>query len=114
MDTPSSSPSIPKRFHALVSSASQLPNISFLSTRSSGSTSQSKSNENENNFLLLIDPKIGSSLYMKLFNFHKKMPNEDFYFQRADDNFNIIPQQYDVNVLGAYGNIYIKKQKEVC
>ena len=44
----------------------------------------------------------------------KNSDNEDFYFQRADDNFNIIPQQYDVNVLGAYGNIYIKKQKEVC
>ena len=37
-----------------------------------------------------------------------------FYFQRADDNFNIIPQQYDVNVLGAYGNLHLKMQKEVC
>lgn len=128
MDTPSSSPSIPKRFHALVSSASQLPNISFLSTRSSGSTSQSKSVSSENDSLLLIDPRLGNNLYIKLFNFHKKMPNEDFYFQeylqQDDQNSfdvlycgkdNLTPKIFVINkkiILGqgAQGIVYLAQE----
>ena len=44
----------------------------------------------------------------------KSSENEDFYFQRADTNMQVIPQQYDVNVFGAYGNLFVKKQSEVC
>lgn len=91
--TTDSSPSIPKRFQALVSSASQLPSIPFLNIKSSGSIprSNAKSISNINDSLLLIDPKLGANLYGKLFNLHKKTLNEDFYFQGHYQQENQVP-----------------------